>query len=374
MVQELLTNPFVLIGGIGLLAILTGMLKVGKRNMGIASLALGGLLVVGLFQAGIFDTGGLQALTAGVTGDGDDGTQTLFVNDNVGDSATLTITAFTGEHGGANSETVVTPVYTAIDQDGNKLLSDSIGNVTAAVGDSVSLYATGNAFYITPVLNLEISKAVQSQKVDAFDVVEAGDLTITCRDENDDACTADDHASNSVDFSGGDFAAGEIKQFALKIKNGAADETYDFFAVCTASSTGQEVSDISVVSSGWTEVGLPKHLKDAAPTQTDDGGVSTTLTYKKCYERSDGQVVRLNEFQSHTVDIQIEADASTAPSANGDSYAVVKFLDAAWEVSSAGQPEFGFFTMDVNEDISIGLDEVETTVNATQTAVAIELQ
>lgn len=371
------TSLLLAIGGFGLAIIVgLGIIQVGRNNKNMRNTVALGVIVgiVGLWMGGVFaGLTGAAPLTAapGATGQA----TTLLLNDNEGDQVTIGINAFTGPWGEDQTETEVFPVWTVLDHNGEKIINDATANTTTGiVGKSVSLYCTGAAFYCDALVDESVEDA-SAKSVNAYAASALANLQVRVFDEDDNVLTADDNANNTADYAGGNFVADETKEFRVNFENRDADNTFDLGMICTWYPSGQEVDDVEISLSGWSESMIPETLRDASITARDDGNASTTSTFKHCYTPNAG-VVRLNEFDEIDVPLQIDTDDSTQPTANGDSHIGITFFDTAYSVDGSGAIVRGPFMDDGTEDPgAVGIDESgDTTFNGLQIAAQVELQ
>ncbi len=349
------------------------MMKNKKGNVGIWAVVVLALVVVVVG----FATNGFQFQALGQD---DDGTQT-----NLGESATLTFSAYTGSWGEAGAKTEVYPTYTVLNKDGSALVNDVGANSTTAVSvgeDGIAIYATGASYYLDAVENIKVSSASDIvPDMNAYAVVATTDLVITAYDSNEDALTADDSpANNTADYAGGNVLANDNEVYYLKMEQTGADKTFDLGAICTFI-VGDEADDFEMVADGWTEYtsfgGVPDKMASTAIAMYDDGNESASEKgWKHCYVPSAG-VIRMNENDdTGKLKFVFDSDDTTQPTANGDTYIGAVFLDTSYSVDREGNVVKGFFMDDDTEDPgAVGIDEnPETTWGGLDTSVVIEPQ
>ena len=342
-----------------------------KNKKGV--LSVGGILVIILVIAAIVGAG-LYFLPQQVLDDDDDGIQT-----NVGESATLYLELYTGSWGNAGAKTEVAGTYTVLDQNGVALINDQAVNSTTSVsvGDIVDIYGTGATYYQTAETGVKIDTASKVTDLEGYRVCATTDLVITAYDVNEDALTADDHSNNTADYAGGDVAASDNEVYYIKLEQTGADDTFDLGGICTWF-IGAEADDFELVESDWTEVNVPDTLASTSVTMLDDDGTNTSERgFAHCYTPTNVNYIRLLENQdTGKLKFVFDSDDTTQPSANGDTFFGVAFLDASWSVDKNGNIEYGFYMDDDTEDpASVGLDEsADGTFNGLDIAVAIEPQ
>ena len=302
---------------------------------------------------------------------------------NFGESSTVGLNAFTGSWGDQGSETEVNPAYTIFDSTNAKIINDAAANSTSTtVGETLDIYGTGSSYYVDPKLDYLVkTEAPTISDIKAYTIADTTDLVITAYDKEKDALTADDNATNTADYSGGDMVADDEEVFYLKLEQTGTDDVFDLFAICTYA-IGAEVDSFEMdlnVESDWVLANkVPEALKDASIALTDDTGASTTEKgYDDCYVRKDGKPLRLTKNQdTGKIKFILDTDDSSAPTANGDSYFGASFMDGSYETDEDGNIFYDFYSHDNSEDpASVGLDEsADTTFNSLDVAVAIEAQ
>ncbi|MFA5412853.1 MAG: hypothetical protein WC350_05920, partial [Candidatus Micrarchaeia archaeon] len=163
--------------------------------------------------------------------------------------------------------------------------------------------------------------------------------------------------NNTADYAGGSLGAGEVSAYYAKLSTKVADATFDLKAACTFY-CGGEVDDFTMEHSGWNEVTMPAYIAGVSMDMRDDTNVSTTCTYKHCYEVD--TPIRMNEWDSAKYKFVLDTDDSTGPTANGDSYFGAVFLDSSWELNNDGDKVLNVWYKDGDgseDPSSIGLDE-----------------
>lgn len=319
---------------------------------------------------------------------------------NIGEQANITFGAWTGPWGSVKTESSASPTYTVIKKgDGNpdsKVITDATATSTIqfSVGETGALWVTGASYYLDPAtgnsLTFSVDSATPNVRVQVIDVTAVTGPQITIRDKNDDALTADDNANNTADYAGGDVST-TIVDYLVKFEQQTADKAFYVGAVCTYYTTGQEADDYTIErtedasvfrynpstasmedvsnefkSVTWKEVSIPKKMKDATITAHDDGNVSTTMSYKHCYEPS--KPIMLLEGDWIQIRTEFDPDDTTEPSANGDTYIGGGFMDYACDKPISGVTPFCGWVRygDGTEDPGVvGLDENSETNHTT---------
>ena len=326
---------------------------------------------------------------------------------NVGEAATLNFSAYTGQWGGALSETSVNPTYTVVKNGETKEVDDAsvTGDTGFSVGDTGELWITGAAAYLASgdSQTFSVMTATPNIRLEVLNVTSNTGGQITIRDENDDALTADDHGNNTADYAGGNIAAGQDVEYIVKFQQQTADRAFNLGAICTYYSTGEEgddfrltrtdsakikrynpstgvLEDVSNEYSGvtWSTAIIPKILIDATINAYGDNGanVTTDTDFTHCYEAS--KPIMLLENDWIKLVFTFEPDDSTQPVANNMTHFGGVFMDYACDAAKSGvTPYCGWVRWnDGTEDPgAIGLDEgPETTVSGLDFSFQVEAQ
>lgn len=346
-------------------------------------LAIGALLVLG----GVVTIPNLSQ-AAPPPEEGSEPGAPLYIDDNQGDAATLYIDTYTGEWGAQGAKTEILPVYTLEGDDGDVPVNDVEANSTTrvVVGDSGTAFCTGATYYCDPE-DYDVGGEVDSVELKGYTAVATTDLVITAYDEDGTtALTADDGTNNTADYAGGNRAADEEYTYYIKLKVNTANKAFMLGAIAT-SACGAEIDDFTLEENGWKEVACPKALSGAAVAQYDDGNESTTCSWDNCYvptSDADGAVcnyggcyIPMFEFDSIKYQFVLDTDDSTQPSANGDSYAAVGFVDSGFEKDKDNNDETArlWYQGTTEDPAGVGIDEsVDTTMTGLDVAVTIEPQ
>jgi len=360
------------LGGAGLLKLLPKMLVPFKKVLIGAGIVAGGYL---LLTSGVL-SGFSNPLSAASSGTASTAT-TVLIDDNVGDAATVTFDSYTGTWGGANTKTEVTGVFGVFDNGALIVNNNATSSISTVKGHKVNAYPMGSSFYGDAA---EFTADIGAIHVfDMYDVSEIADTNLTVLDDNRDTLT-NASTNSSVNYNGGDFAAGETKTFTLKFKQNTADEVRDIGAVCAAWPSAQEVDDVISNMPGWTSVSVPKFLNDRAPTAVQEAqSTNVTLGYKRCWSPSSdltqGQQKRLKEFEILEFPFQIKASSSSAPTANGGSLVGLCFFDASYSISADGSAKYGWYRNDIDADPqAVGMNETDAGVTMRDRAACASLE
>lgn len=315
-----------------------------------------------------------------------DGISGVLTTNEIGRASAIEIDAFTGEHGKEGGKTEVYPTLTVQDNTGALLVNDlADANFTSATGDSMVVYCTGATYYCDlPEAAFGVVSEAETFELDAYTVVGTADLVLVAyADDGITALTADDSVNNTADYAGGALGAGQDYAYYIELQNFVADETFRLGAVATYY-CGAEVDDFYMTESqsdaaaDFEEVSCPKALSGASYTIDDDTLTNTTCSVKHCYEPKGVDYIQLLEWEkTGKLQFIFEADDTTGPTANGDTYIGAIFMDAAWDKNGAGTPTHGWYMPDdgTEDPGAVGLDEnPETTFNGLDVAVCIEPQ
>jgi len=338
---------------------------------------IGGILVIGVIAALAF--GWIQIpsdLFAAAPADGDDDGQTQI---ECGRASTTGINAFTGSWGEAGAKTEVYPVWTVISDGKTVGTADTGANSTSiATCDTITVYDTGATYYTDPVTYTANKMTDQVPDIETQAVVATTDLVITCTTDNGvTALTADDNASNTADYAGGSLGADEQYSYYCKQKVNVADKTWRLGAILTYY-CGGEVDDFTLEDNAWKSTDVPNGDLDTAFTHYDDTNATTDCYIKRAYVPVSGDFVELHEWED-TGDLQflIDTDDSTGPTANGDSYVGVVFVDYDHERNLAGDVVGGWYranTASDPDDIGVSESVVSSGYNGLDVGVCIEPQ
>ena len=347
-------------------------------------LLLAGVALLGGGFGGIADQIGTSAKEA------DDAPVDISFRD-VTASVTLTFDSFTGEHGEAGSETEVYPAYTVL-RNGNVIaVRDAQTNSTTAVelDDAIDLYGTGATYYVDPVMGFPVSGVAPVLESNSYAAVATTNLVMSAyQDDGTTALTADDNANNSADYAGGSIGAGEYYQYVFKIKNNVADKTFRLGAILTGY-CGDEADDFELLETydgssaavrniEWEEVSIPSGKLKSTIAMSDDisNDANTSCSWQHAYVPVGVDYVDLHEWDWMKVQTSFDADDSTGPTANGDTYIYLGIADYSCEISLAGDIVCDWYKHDTNGDpADVGVDEsLDTTLTGLDIAAAIEPQ
>lgn len=297
-----------------------------------------------------------------------------------GASATIGINAFTGDWGGASTQTEVYPAYTIYDGEGSRVHSDVNVNSTTSfsVGDTMSIFGTGSSYYLDKVDYTVTSQAGSVPDLEVYEIAASTDLVITVFDKDQNALTADDNSNNTADYASGDLGADDLENYYVRLEQTGSDKSLRLGAILTYY-CGDEMDDFSLVQSGWKEANIPTTGDlDTNFLLYDNTNATTTCTIKKAYVPSDKEYIELKENQdTGFLKFTAETDSSSAPAADGDSYFGVVFVDYACETDSKGKVACGWYRSDeASLPGGVGLNEAVTTTGfkGLDVGAAIEAQ
>lgn len=294
----------------------------------------------------------------------------------IGSSSTITLDAYTGSWGGAETKTEVYPAYTVKDSKGNTLVNDANANTTTSfVGESLTIYSTGASYYFDS-LTKKVDNERPTFSIEAMDISETTDLVISAYDDTETtALTADDNSNNTADYAGGARTNGESYTYYIKLKNNVKDEVFRLGAILTGY-CGDEVDDFELTAPGWTEVNIPNGDLTSSVLQYDDTNESTSCTWKRAYVPTSGDYIELQEWDFVKYEFTLDTDDTTGPSANGDSYVYAGFADFGCEADQNGDIICDWYRHnDAAQAGGVGLDEsLHDTMTGLDVAVTIEPQ
>jgi len=296
------------------------------------------------------------------------GAQTLIIDDNAGDGATITFNAYDLEQSTETSQAVPISVY---NQNGVKLQDvdsymSSTSLTNAVVGDTLSLAGGNSSYYVDPANDLGIDSIQKTFKIGAHKIQTEANMLITGYD--DTASTALSAADNS---SQEDYqislGASQEKSIYFKVTNNAADAMFRVGGVCTG--TEGNVSAFKPADNLWEEAIVPDGLSDAI-SWFNNGNEQTTGELDKCWRLK--VPIDLHEFDDVKYKFTIKAK-TTDPTQNEGSEAYLLFLDGAHAESSDGTMIFDFYKHDETEG-SVGLAETSASPAGLQLGSLIEVE
>ena len=347
-----------------------------------AVLVMSILLVGVLWYYGAFS--GVTGFAAGA--DGRDSDKPVVTEEKTA-SVTLTLDAYTGEHGKAGSQTEVYPTRT-VTKNGNKIVNDAGANSTTSVNlhDTVDSYLTGSSYYGDPVMDFPIDDTTPVLEDNAYTVVATTDIVMSAyQDDGTTALTADDNDNNTADYAGGSIGAGETYNYVIKIKNNVADKTWRLGAIYLGYG-GDEVDDFKMLGTydgrtqelrnvEWKEASLPAGVMQTSQLHYDDTNASQSVGWKRAYVPTTGYI-DMHEWDWIKIETSFEADGTTQPTANGDTYIMVGHADYSCNPAKSGEVVCDWYNHDDDNDPGdIGVDEnPETTTNGLDIVTTIEPQ
>ncbi len=350
-------------GIIALVLLVFYFLKVGGKKTGkfflIGALALG---VITLFGVSLGD---FSTMT---TTDGAD----EYLPQNYGDSSTLTLDAYYGIHGGANSRTETYPAWVIKDLDtGVYVLSGTGANSLATyVGADLWITCDANGTQYCEEKTITINNEAPTIEVNAFETSDTFTSALSMYDSTMTLLTTAS-ANNNTDYNYS-VSSDAQKTLILRVENTDANKVWDVGAVCTFYSNSTTIDDFEVIESGWTPVGLNKELRDTDPSVTFSGGTCAT-DYLECYVPSGG-VKRLMENEYMDIDMRLDT-ASTDPVTGSASCFGAVVLDTGYSVGKDGQWSKNFYVADDNERHSeVGVVEDESTPYGLTALLGVSVQ
>jgi len=286
------------------------------------------------------------------------GTDSVQYTRELGATSTVTFNAYEGEWSGVGSKTEVYPEYTIIDQNSKIVVNDVAVNSTTTfgVGDSGTVYATGSDQYFDPH-RFVVGKQAETVELLVYSILATSNLVTSAYDDNEDALTADNNVNNTADYAGGNIGNGDTTYY-IKLKNNVKDKVFRLGAILTYY-CGGEADDFTLQENGWELTDVPSGVLGDTFTLYDDGNASTSCSFKHAYVPVGEKYIELQEFDdTGKMKFVFDPDDTTEPTANGDTYFGVTFVDYACEKSAGGAVICDWYKHDTDSDPGdVGLDE-----------------
>jgi hypothetical protein len=344
-------------------------MNVNKKVAGMPLWMIGILLIGGLFYFGVvtLPTGSVSPV-GGVPNQ----EQIQSIDTTSGTSATVYINAYDLS---ANSETEVYPTYYIYDAQGNALVDGAgANNTTTFVGQVLNFYGGGASYYVEPKVGYKVTAQSVVSRLDAVAIPSESNMQVVGRDYTGTALTADDNATNTADYSIS-LGASQTESVQIELQTAVANREYHLKAICTYAFG--DVSEFKLVEGGdWTEVAMPKEIKDATLTQVNDTGSSLTGSYDRCYVYKEGttEVIKMPSWAKKSFNFVVES-STVDPTANtGDVFGAI-FMDGSWAKGKDGKIYFDFYRHDDNGRVSeVGVAETEASPQGLDIGLMIEAQ
>ncbi len=295
--------------------------------------------------------GAQDTMQEAVDTDGDGIPDAVTIDNNLHDTATVTLDAYDLA---ADTETEVYPEWTVFNIVDKKLINDAVANSTTIsfVGDNLKTYGTGTTYYCDPVeypVNLEAGEIVE---MDCYTGAAESSMELKLYDSDKDALTASSNSTNEADYSAA-LGAGEDSVIYMKLANRDSDSVYWLGALCTF--YGNDIDDYVLDEGDFTEIPLPKEVKDATWAIKNDSGSDLTGDWDHCYAMLDntGEIVplALEEWDDTGYLRTVVTGGSTEPAAHtGDNYGVLA-LDYSYVVGAEGRIHGGLDDDTTSEDV-----------------------
>ena len=289
-----------------------------------------------------------------------------------GKSATLYMDAYDKE---ADSLTEVSPSYYIFGDDGTLLVNGATADsVSVATCDKVKIYGKDDSNYYTDPKDVSVDTEAPRVKLDSHTTAVETSLEVTGYDDTGATeLTADDNSNNTADYSM-ILGANEKTIFYAKLENRDDNSLFKLKAVCIG--WNNDIDEVKLLNDGWTEVGMPKQIRDASVTFTNDTSGTFTTDYDTCYVYKKGttETLDLHEYDSFKGKFEVTA-SSTDPTANTGDVFYVQFIDGGYHLDASGNIVFDFYTHDDNEQVTtIGVSEPITSPMGLTSGMLVEAQ
>ena len=236
-----------------------------------------------------------------------------------GESVTAPVNVYDADSD-TNAELTSTPL--GVYRNGVKILdkdafNSSISITGVDVGDRISVYGVNNGTaptYIVPIKDYLLTSRSPTISMVGYTGATETELQITCWDSN--AAVFEDGGNATyntlVDYNIS-LGASAAEQLTCRVKVNAADNSYMLKGLCVGyindvdylrlEGETEQFTSNPVGNSAWSEVIVPKHVKDGVNT---DGGL--TAEYDICYTRADA--IRLSEWDWVKLQFTMAADST----------------------------------------------------------------
>lgn len=315
--------------------------------------------IVGVLLLSMMGYIDLGSITGGILGAPGIGTteQPTIVYESPGSGTASTL--YINYHDWAtNSHSEVYPPYYVTKQGSVVYIveNENANTTNVQVGDTVSIYPTGNDYYGNSIEGHVIVGTAPIVSGTAYSVGTKSSIAVTARDKDETALTADDGDNNTANYAGGNLGADDSSEtYYLKVSNNQADKHYNIYGVCTYYMGNMK--DFEMIESGWTEVNVFDKMDSATITERNDANTSYTGNWKKCFKRDTPLIL---EEQQDSGWLKFNAKTkSTQPAANSGDFFGAVFLDGGWGKGDDDIMYNDMFVHDENE-LSGGLGINET--------------
>lgn len=295
----------------------------------------------------------------------------------LGKSSTVTVYAEDRAH--ATPTTTVNATSYVYTKDGSsevykQTLSETDGDtLTAAVGDVIVVYPYGTSYY-GDRQEFCVDSQSKTITIEAYNIQDESDMAVVLYD--DDATTAlSAGTSSEYDYTDA-LGADEAHVYYFKLRNNGADEVFDWLGVGTAAF--YNISSVEVVSdysegSGWRAAVTPTFMKSVDVLVNETSGDTINKDYS-LYKRDDG-TLRLMEWESEKVKIEVNAHASNDPDGGGGTTSLDGFAICALDAQHARDP-VGNAVYDIHDhsssEANVGLSETLTSPLGKEVCTLVE--
>lgn len=297
---------------------------------------------------------------------------------NLGEASTVEVLGVIDIMSGVDTETFVYPTLTVLNSNNERLVRDSVSNISTVIGDTINIYGTGASYYVDPVLNYDVKTASELVELTTYDIVEVTDLNVTAYDDTGSTeLTVEADADSNNQYVTSDLGAGQEEVIYLKQEVKTSDEVFRLGAILTYH-CGAGIDDFTMQQSGWKQANLPSGDLLDTFLVNDTTGNSTSCTIKHVYEPSNADYIQMLEWEdTGNLKFVIEADGTTAPDGT-NAFVGAIFVDSAYEkISGENKVVQNWYKMDGNAQSSddVGLDEnaMTTGYDGGQVGVAIRV-
>lgn len=327
------------------------LLATGKRDTAIGVGLVLLIVALALFAMPLVISGNFTSLP-------DSDEARLFIDDNVGDAATVTFKCYDMEADNPFSAEIACPagIYNA---DTGALLQSVNSYQTTAdftdtvVGQSLNLYGGNTSnYYVDNILGIDVTDTKMVVEVSGHTFAAESSMATIAYDSDG---TVLDAAANATEANYNlTLGIGQEKVISVKLTNEDTDSLFKLYAVCTGFENESAIDDIYPIDSEWTEVLVPDGVSTSVVSYT--GHVQTTTEeYDKCWVLDSPH--ELKEWKSVTHSFVVEADDTYDPVTDA-SHAWLMYFDGANGVSSDGKMEFDFY-QHVSTGDDVGISETE---------------
>jgi len=306
-----------------------------------------------------------------------------------GTAATVTNTFLDIENN--NPATQITGVTGWAYNDAGGLLATggSLASLTTTVGRSINFQTNStNQYCDTEANGYAVDKTALPLTINCHTIAAEASMVSTLYDTTNNNNAVNANINTSVADYNLSLAANEKRALKFDLRNNDDQSLWRLGAICTTyGSNSSGITDFQVKDTKWTEVTIPKELRNQQLTMSygSEGYTAGTVTisgFKHCYvpaSTSDNKpYVDLKQYQSlgevyGMPTIEVEAGTSN-PFVNAQAYGCVLAVDYGYNTNINTKMTGDFYRHDINERVTeIGRLETIASPIGRQSGACVEL-